>query len=92
MNSVKTIYVVHYCEVENCEVIDKGVCDEVFTNECDAISKMYDLSDDKMNDLIDEYDENDIYRDSFSSGDMLIVHSPIGVYEYYISKCFYVNK
>lgn len=84
------IYVVEYCEIENGNIIDRGVCNEAFLDEKDAINKMYEISDDKMNELLEEYSEDDIYRESFSSLYLVIVHSPIGIYEYSISRCSHI--
>lgn len=58
---------------------------------------MYEMSDNKMNDLIDKYGEqwdqdtigDKIYRDCVSNGgiEMVTVFSPHGTYEYSIATC-----
>ena len=85
------VYVVQYNEEENGEVMENGVCDVVYLNEDDAINQMWKLSDDKMNELLDDYEEDKIYRD-VSGNDYIVVHSPNGMYEYSVSCCYFINK
>jgi hypothetical protein len=81
-------FIVNYKEIEledsNVRQVESGVCDVAYTNEEDAIEKMWELSDDKMNYLHDSFDEEDVYRDS-NGNDYLVVYSPIGTYEYFVT-------
>ena len=85
------VYIVHYNEEEYGEVMDNGVCDVVYLNEDDAITQMWKLSDDKMDELLDDYEEDKIYRD-VNGDDYIVVHSPFGTYEYFVSCCYFINK
>lgn len=81
-------FIVNYKEVElddsNVQQFESGVCDIAYSNEDDAKEKMWELSDDKMNDLHGSFDESEVYRDS-NGNDYLVVSSPIGTYEYFVT-------
>jgi hypothetical protein len=83
-------FIVNYKEVElddsNVQQFESGVCDIAYSNEDDAKEKMWELSDDKMNDLLDKFDSEEVFRDSHGdNADYLTVVSPIGTYEYFIT-------
>lgn len=97
MNITEAFVIHHFFEEENNKVIEYGVHERIFLNKDDAINQMYEMSDNKMNDLIDEYGErwdkdaigDEIYRDSVSNGgiEMVTVFSPRGTYEYSVVTC-----
>ena len=87
---IKNIYVVCYNETfvdeDNIMTNNSGVCDYGYLNEKDAIQKVYELTDKKMNDNLDLVDEGKCYRDSSDNGDWQKVTVDNITYVYWVSK------
>jgi hypothetical protein len=91
---IKDIYVVNYTEHfidgDGISVTNRGVCEYGYTNEEDAIQKVYELTDEKMNDNLDFVNMGRCYRDSNDNGDWQMVTVKItstdDTYEYWVSK------
>lgn len=64
--------------------VESGVCDFGYTKMEDAIAKVSELSDDKMNEYLDEVDEGNCYRDSSVSNDWQMVTVNDDTYEYWV--------
>ncbi len=86
----KNFYVVCYKEIsinsDNIMTNKSGVCDYGYLNEEDAIKKVYELTDEKMNDNLDLVDEGGCYRDSSDNGDWQMVTVNNDTYGYWVSK------
>lgn len=64
---------------------ESGVCYYGYLNDEDAIKKIYELTDEKMNDNLDLVDEGKCYRDSNDNGDWQMVTVNNDTYEYWVS-------
>lgn len=64
--------------------VEYDVCDFGYTKMEDAIAKVSELSDAKMNEYLDEVDEGKCYRDSSSSNDWQMVTVNNDTYEYWV--------
>lgn len=87
---IKNFYVVCYKEIsinsDNIIGSESGVCEYGYLNEEDAIKKVYELTDEKMNDNLDLVDEGKCYRDSSNNGDWQMVTANNNTYEYWVSQ------
>ena len=83
----KTIYVVYFLEKENDVVIEHGVHERVFYTKEEAQRVMDEMADGKLNELLEDYTDEDAYIVRYSHGEMCVVISPIGTYEYSIAIC-----
>jgi hypothetical protein len=64
--------------------LNYDVCDFGYTKMEDAIAKVTELTDNKMNEYLDEVDEGNCYRDSSSSNDWQKVTVNNDTYEYWV--------
>lgn len=89
---MKSYFVVNYKEIEAGE-IDTGVCEQIYTNEKDAIAKCYELSDGIMNEhtedlLTDKANPEDFYRDVNENGDHQFVFINGDQFTYWVTKVY----
>jgi hypothetical protein len=86
---IKNFYVVCFKEttIDNGVInTESGVCEYGYLNEEDAIQKVYELTDERLNDNLDLVDEGKCYRDSNENGDWQMVTVYDYTYEYWVSK------
>lgn len=89
---MRSYFVVNYKEIEAGEV-DTGVCEQIYTNEKDAIAKCYELSDQIMNENIEVLDKDGdnskhFCRDTNENGDWQQVHIYDNTYTYWVTNVF----
>lgn len=83
----KNVFVVCYKETtitDGVMTVESGVCDFGYTKMEEAIAKVTELTDNKMNEYLDEVDEGKCYRDSSSSNDWQMVTVNNDTYEYWV--------
>lgn len=84
----KNVFVICYKETTTTDgvmTVEGGVCyDFGYTKMEDAIVKVTELTDNKMNEYLDDVDEGNCYRDSSSSNDWQMVTVNNDTYEYWV--------
>lgn len=85
------VYVVNYKETtigeDNVMNVDSGICDFGYKNEKDAIKKVDELVDEKINECVDElgYDKEDVDVESDDNGDDQVVNCGSNTFEYWVT-------
>lgn len=83
----KTVYVILYKETtvfNGIMEVESGVCEWGYNNEEEAIKKMWEMTDNKMDEFIDEVDDEHCYRECNSNGDWQMVRVNDDTYEFWI--------
>ena len=83
----KNVFVICYKKTTTTDgvmTVESGVCDFGYAKMKDAIAKVSELSDDKMNEYLDEVDNGNCYRDSSVSNDWQMVTVNNDTYEYWV--------
>lgn len=84
----KTVYVILYKETTinsfGVMEVESGVCEWGYNTEGEAIKKLWEISEGKMNEFSEEVDDDHCYRECNDCGDWQMVRVNDDTYEYWI--------